>query len=313
MADPPLHTRIPSALAGQRLDQVLAVLFPDYSRSRLQIWIRAGAVRLDGMIPRPRDRVRGGESVEVVPESRREMVWGPEALPITIVYADHALLVIDKPAGCVVHPAAGNWRGTLVNALLHHVPELATVPRAGLVHRLDKDTTGLLVIARTLAAHHALTEQIKSREWIREYEAVVNGVMTGGGQVDAPLGRHPVDRKRIAVVANGRQAVTHYWVVRRFVAHTHLRLRLETGRTHQIRVHLSHLRYPLVGDPLYGGRPHLPAGASLALVNTLQQFNRQALHARRLELSHPTTGETLRCESPWPSDLAYLLECLAIG
>ncbi|CAK0744456.1 23S rRNA pseudouridine(1911/1915/1917) synthase [Gammaproteobacteria bacterium] len=310
-----LHARIPDTLAGQRLDQVLAVLFSDYSRSRLQTWIRAGGVRLDGVVlHRPRDPVRGGETVDIVAELRIEAPWTAESLPLTVVYADSALLVINKPAGLVVHPAAGNHQGTLVNALLHHAPELATLPRAGLVHRLDKDTTGLLVVARTLTAHHALVEQLKDREFMREYEAVVNGVVVAGGQVDAPLGRHPVDRKRMAVVVtSGRHAVTHYRVVQRFAAHTHLRLRLETGRTHQIRVHMTHLHYPLVGDPVYGGRPRLPPMCSPTLAATLQGFNRQALHAIRLGLAHPLTGETLTWEASLPADMVQLLASLAAG
>jgi len=311
-----LHARIPDTLAGQRLDQALAVLFSDYSRSRLQTWIRAGSVRLDGVVLlRPRDQVRGGEEVDVAAELRTETPWAPESIPLTVVYADSALLVINKPAGLVVHPAAGNHQGTLVNALLHYAPELAMLPRAGLVHRLDKDTTGLLVVARTLVAHHALVEQLKDREFMREYEAVVNGVVVAGGKVDAPLGRHPVDRKRMAVVSavGGRHAVTHYRVVHRFAAHTHLRLHLETGRTHQIRVHMTHLRYPLVGDPVYSGRPRLPPLCSPTLAAALQGFGRQALHAIRLGLTHPLTGETLLWEAPLPVDMVQLLELLAAG
>ena len=308
------HIHIPTMLAGWRLDQALATLCSDYSRSCLQSWIRAGAVRLDGMIlTRPRDRVRGGEVVEILVEPQTETQWTPEQLPLTIVYADSALLVVNKPAGLVVHPAAGNYQGTLVNGLLHHAPELAALPRAGLVHRIDKDTTGLLVVARTLVAHHALVEQLKAHEFVREYEAVVNGVMIAGGQVDAPLGRHPVDRKRIAVVAGGRHAVTHYRVIHRFKAHTHLRLRLETGRTHQIRVHMNHLRHPVVGDPVYGGQVRLPPGCSSPLAAVLQGFRRQALHAIRLGLRHPMTGEALMWETDLPSDMMQLLAALASG
>ncbi|CAK0753178.1 23S rRNA pseudouridine(1911/1915/1917) synthase [Gammaproteobacteria bacterium] len=310
---PHLHARIPIALAGQRLDQALAILFPDYSRGRFQTWIRAEAVRLDGEIPRrPRDRVHGGEIVDVAVEefSTDLLSWTPEPLPLTVVYADNALLVVNKPAGLVVHPAAGNRQGTLVNALLHHAPELMTLPRAGLIHRLDKDTTGLLVVARTLVAHHSLVEQLKARELLREYDAVVNGVVVAGGKVEAPLGRHPQDRKRIAVVGNGRPAVTHYRVIHRFPAHTHLRLRLETGRTHQIRVHMNHLHYPLLGDPVYGGRTRLPPGCSSALAAAIQGFGRQALHATRLGFIHPLTGEVLSWEAPFPADMAMLLTLL---
>lgn len=306
-----IHAYIPIELAGQRSDQVLALLFPDYSRSRFQTWIREKAVRLDGVVlQRPRDRVRGGESVEVVAECQADVTWMPEPLPLNVIHADQALLVVNKPAGLVVHPAAGNYQGTLVNALLHYAPELATLPRAGLIHRIDKDTTGLLVVARTLTAHHALVEQLKARELTREYEAVVNGVLVAGGKVEAPLGRHPVDRKRMAVVASGRHAVTHYRVTRRFAAHTHLRLRLETGRTHQIRVHMAHLHYPVVGDPIYGGRLRLPPRCSPALMAMLQNFGRQALHAIRLGLRHPLTGETLTWEVPLPHDMVQLLALL---
>ena len=271
-------------------------------------------VQLDGVpLDRPRDKVRGGEMVEVIVASQTEPRWAPEPLPLTIVYADSALLVVNKPAGLVVHPAAGNYQGTLVNGLLHHAPELVALPRAGLVHRIDKDTTGLLVVARTLAVHHALVEQMKAREFVREYEAVVNGVMVAGGRVDAPLGRHPVDRKRMAVVSGGRQAVTHYRVLHRFTAHTHLRLRLETGRTHQIRVHMTHIHHPVVGDPVYGGRARLPEACSPTLAALLQGFGRQALHAIRLGLNHPLTGESMVWDAPVPPDMVHLLTALTSG
>ncbi len=298
-----LHIDIPNGLAGLRLDQALAILCAEYSRNCLQSWIRAGSVRLDGVVfQRPRDKVRGGETVDILVEPQTETHWAPESLPITVVYADDALLVVNKPAGLVVHPAAGNHQGTLVNGLLHYDPELVTLPRAGLVHRLDKDTTGLLVVARTRVAHHALVEQLKARAFLREYEAVINGVMIAGGRVDAPVGRHPVDRKRMAVVPNGRHAVTHYRVIHRFAAHTHLRVQLETGRTHQIRVHMQHIHHPLVGDPVYGGRS---VGGSVA-----GGFGRQALHAIRLGVNHPRTGEALVWEAPLPADMLDLLAAL---
>lgn len=227
-----------------------------------------------------------------------------------MIYEDDALLVIDKPAGLVVHPAAGNWEGTLVNALLHYASELANLPRAGVVHRLDKDTSGLLVVARTLAAHKSLVTQLQARTVKREYDAVAAGVMTAGGTVEAPIARHPVDRKRMAVVGGGREAVSHYRVARRFRAHTHVKVQLETGRTHQIRVHMAHIHYPLVGDPVYGGRLRVPAGCSEILRETLQHFKRQALHAGALGLLHPASGEAMNWQVPLPTDMKNLLEVL---
>jgi 23S rRNA pseudouridine1911/1915/1917 synthase len=305
-----LHATIPPAAAGRRLDQVLAELFPDYSRSRLQTWIRAGQVQVDGRPGRPRDPVAGGEEVVVEAAAVADTRWLAEALPLQVVYQDRDLLVIDKPAGLVTHPAAGNWSGTLVNGLLHLAPELAALPRAGIVHRLDKETSGLLVVARTLQAHQALVAALARRDVRREYLAVVHGVPTGGGSVDAPIGRHPVERTRMAVVAGGRPAVTHYRVAERFRANALLDVRLETGRTHQIRVHLAHVRHPLVGDPVYGGRPRLPRGATPELRALLQGFPRQALHAARLALAHPRSGEPLAWEAPLPADLAGLLAAL---
>lgn len=303
--------RIPEELAGQRLDQALARLFPQFSRSRLQKWIREGLVQLDGAVPRPRDSVLGGEHVVLTAQIQPETRVVPQAIPLDIVYEDEALIVVDKPAGLVVHPGAGNRDGTLQNALLKHAPELAKVPRAGLVHRIDKQTTGLLVIARTLEAHTALVAELQAREFKREYEAVCVGVLTAGGVVEAPLGRHPTERKRMVVRDGGRHAVTHYRVITRFRAHTHVSLRLETGRTHQIRVHMAHIRHPLVGDPVYGGRPILPKGASAETIQLLQSFRRQALHARRLGLTHPLTGAPMEWESPLPQDMVRLIEALA--
>ena len=232
-------------------------------------------------------------------------------MPVAVLYEDADLLVVDKPAGLVVHPAAGNPDRTLVNALLHRDPDLARLPRSGIVHRIDKDTSGLLVVARTLRAHRSLVEQLREHAVVREYEAVAMGVLTGGGTVDAPIGRDPRHRTRMAVVAGGRPAVTHYRVVARFRAHTHVRVRLETGRTHQVRVHLAHLHHPLVGDPVYGGRLRIPAGCSPELAEALRAFRRQALHAARLELTHPANGAPLHWESPLPADLRALLASLA--
>lgn len=305
-----LTASIPETMSGQRLDQVLAQLFSDYSRARLQQWIREDCVRLNGAIPRPRDKVIGGEQVEIHAWLEPQGEWQAEAIPLDVVFVDEHLLIVNKPAGLVVHPAAGNRDGTLVNALLHYDPELVRVPRAGVVHRLDKDTSGLLVIARTLNAHKALIEMMQRREIGREYQAVVQGVMTAGNTIDAPIGRHPSQRTRMAVVKNGRPAVTHYRVLERFRAHTHVRVQLETGRTHQIRVHMAHIRYPLVGDPVYGGRLRIPPGCSAALNEQLHTFRRQALHAARLELLHPLTGEAMTWQAPLPADMQLLLEVL---
>jgi 23S rRNA pseudouridine1911/1915/1917 synthase len=306
-----LEILAPDSAAGYRLDQLLAERCPDYSRSRLQHWIKTGRVTLDGEACRPREKLRGGERILVRPEPEQEVADEGEAMPLDILFEDDALLVLNKPAGLVMHPAAGNPRGTLLNGLLAHHPALAQVPRAGIVHRLDKETSGLLVVAKTLQAQNALVRQLQARSVAREYRAVTQGVMTAGGKVDAPIGRHPVNRLRMAVVASGKRAVTHYRVLERFRAHTYIRVNLETGRTHQIRVHMAHIHYPLVGDPLYGGRLKLPAGAGEALSETLRHFHRQALHAMRLTLQHPDSGETLSWEAPLPEDFQHLLDALA--
>jgi len=303
--------RIPDDLAGMRIDRVLAQLFPEFSRARLQQWLRDGQVRLDRLPPRsPREKVRGGEEVELSAVIEPDERWRPEAMPLDVVYEDEALIVINKPAGMVVHPAAGNRDGTLLNALLHHDPGLAAVPRAGIVHRLDKDTSGLLVVARTLSAQHILAAQIQARTISREYQAVVVGVMTGGGEVDAPIGRHPTLRTRMAIVARGRRAVSHYRVLERFRAHTHISVRLDTGRTHQIRVHMAHLRHPIVGDPVYGGRLRIPPACSPELNAVLRGFRRQALHAWRLAVEHPTRGEPMEWSADLPQDMRQLLAAL---
>lgn len=298
---------IPEARAGERLDRALADLFPDFSRSRLQKWLKAGAVRVDGAVPRPRDPVAGGERVVIRAELEADGPVEAEPIPLRVVHEDDSILVVDKPANLVVHPGAGNRDGTLQNALLHHDPALAAVPRAGIVHRLDRETSGLMVIARTLAAHKALVEQLQARSVGREYLALVAGTFTAGGRVDAPIGRHPRERTRMAVREGGRRAVTRYRVETRFSAHTLLRCSLETGRTHQIRVHMAHIRHPIVGDPVYGGRPRLPKGASDELIAAIRGFRRQALHAERLTLAHPGSGETLSWQTPVPADFARLL------
>ena len=301
---------VPPEMAGQRLDQALAALFPDYSRSRLQGWIRAGRVRVDGRELRPRDKLDGGEEILLSAALEDETQAEAEPIRLEILHEDEEILVLDKPPGLVVHPGAGNPAGTLVNALLHHRPDLRTLPRAGIVHRLDKDTSGVMVVACTPGAHTALVRQLEERSVKREYQAVCLGVMTGGGTVNAPIGRHPVDRVRMAVREGGREAVTHYRLVERFRGHTHLLCRLETGRTHQIRVHLAHIRHPIVGDPVYGGRLAIPAGASQALAAALRGFRRQALHAVQLELVHPGRGEMVHFEAPLPADFQALLAAL---
>lgn len=295
---------------GLRLDQALARALPQYSRARLQGWIEAGAVKVDGQVPRPRDKVQGGEHVCIQARLEPETRVLAEDLPVDVVYEDRGIFIINKPAGLVVHPGAGNVSHTLQNALLALDPKLALVPRAGLVHRLDKDTSGLMVVARTPEAHAALVEAISAREVERAYLAICVGVMTGGGTVDEPIGRHRTHRTRMAVRADGREAVTNYRVLKRFRGHTLVRAELETGRTHQIRVHLAHIGYPLVGDPVYGTRRRIPKGAGQALIEALDAFKRQALHATRLALAHPLTGEALEWESPLPADMASLLEVM---
>ncbi len=308
--DQRLAARIPEAMAGLRLDRALTELFPDYSRSRLSQWIKSGQVQVNGCCFSPSDKVAGGERVELEVRLEPQESWKPQDIPLHIVYEDDAILVINKPAGLVVHPAAGNPDGTLLNALLHHAPELAQVPRAGIVHRLDKQTTGLMVVARDVTSHIRLVEQLQARTVSRRYSAVVVGVMPSGGTVDAPIGRHRVDRKRMAVTGQGRQAITHYRVAERFAAHSLIDVRLETGRTHQIRVHMAHIRHPLVGDPVYGGRLRIPAGCGDELGETLRNFKRQALHAGRLGIIHPATGEAMEWQTALPEDMAQLLECL---
>lgn len=302
--------RIPEYMAGWRLDQAAAELFADYSRERLKAWIKTSNLTLDGQGAKPKDKVYGGEMLALKATLADDTRFEPEDIPLVVVHEDEDVLVIDKPPGLVVHPGAGNPDGTLLNGLLHYCPALATVPRAGIVHRLDKDTSGLMVVAKTLAAQTSLVEQLQAHSVSRIYDAVVVGTMTAGGTVDAPIGRHPRDRKRQAVNASGKPAVTHYRVLERFRAHTHVRCRLETGRTHQIRVHLSHLHYPLIGDATYGGRLKLPRGVGETLKEVLREFPRQALHARQLAFIHPGSGETVQVRSPLPDELLMLLDFL---
>ena len=305
-----LTAKIPDELAGMRLDQCLAELFPDYSRSKLQVWIKAGRVTVNQLSLKSKDKVDGGEQVELDAEAEEVLEYEAEDIPLHIIYEDDALLIVNKPAGLVVHPAVGHWQGTLVNALLNHDASLKTLPRAGIVHRLDKETSGLLMVAKTLAAHHSLSTQLQERSITREYLALVKGWLTAGGTVDAPLGRHPADRTRNTVREDGKHAVTHYRLEQRFTRHTLLRVKLETGRTHQIRVHMAHIHYPLVGDQVYGGRFQLPNNCSPALEHALRKFKRQALHATRLGLQHPETDEYCEWELPVPDDMAGLLQIL---
>ena len=303
---------IPPELAGQRLDSALARLMPEHSRTRIKGWIEAGAIKVDRAVCKPRDIVQAGSHVRVQ-VTRGEVVRPdvlPEAIALCLIHEDADVLVIDKPAGLVVHPGAGNPRHTLQNALLGLDPSLAALPRAGLIHRLDKDTSGLLVVARTPEAHTSLSRQLEARTMAREYVAVSVGVMTGGGTIDEPIGRHRGDRLRMAIRVSGRPAVTHYRVLERYRAHTYLRVKLETGRTHQIRLHLSHIKYPIVGDPVYGGRFGLPRGATPGLIETLRGFKRQALHAATLAFDHPRSGERLTLQSAVPPDFAQLLGAL---
>ena len=303
---------VPLDAAGRRFDQALAEMFPDYSRSRLSGWVKSGAVTLDGASAAPRQLLRGGEQVRLQVELVAEVTSAPEAIALTIVHEDEHLLVLDKPAGLVVHPGAGNGAGTLLNALLHHDPKLAELPRAGIVHRLDKDTSGLMVVARSIPAVTALVDLLSRHEVERQYEAVVLGTLVSGGTVDAPIGRHMGDRLRQAVRDEeaGKHAVTHYRLRERFRAHSLVQCQLETGRTHQIRVHMAHISHPLLGDPLYGGGLKLPKGATPELIAVMRSFRRQALHAEKLSFVHPVSGEPLSFSAERPADQQALIEAL---
>ena len=309
-SDTPRTAIVPASAAGRRFDAALAELFPEFSRSRLAEWIKSGDARLDGQAVKPRDPVRGGEtaSLDVVLETQTHAL--PEDIPLDVLYEDAHVFVLDKPAGLVVHPGAGNPAGTLVNALLHRDPTLELLPRAGIVHRLDKDTSGVMVVARTLPAHTSLVAQLSAREVHRQYLAIVVGALVSGGTARTGIDRHPRDRVRMAVREDGKDAVTHFRLRERFRNHTALECRLETGRTHQIRVHMTHLKHPIVGDPLYGGSFKLPKGASDELIAALRGFRRQALHAEVLEFAHPVTGEPIRCSAPVPEDMQRLMKLL---
>ncbi|NUF26696.1 23S rRNA pseudouridine1911/1915/1917 synthase [Gilliamella bombicola] len=306
-----LSTEIEQHQLGMRLDQALSELFPDYSRSRIKDWIVNNKVTVNNnIVNKPKERVLGGEKIAINAEIEEETYHQPEDIKLDIVYEDDDILVINKPRDLVVHPGAGNPDGTVLNALLHYHPNIARVPRAGIVHRLDKDTTGLMVVAKTINAQTHLVDALQHREITREYEAVAMGIITAGGTVDQPITRHPTKRTHMAVFPTGKPAVTHYRVMEKYRLHTRLRLRLETGRTHQIRVHMAHIAHPLIGDPLYGGRPRPPKGASESFIQTLRDFDRQALHATMLRLYHPITGELMQWNAPIPQDMQTLIQAL---
>ena len=305
-----LEARIPIQSHGLRLDQVVAELFPDYSRNRLATWIKQGRLTVDGKTMKPRDKALASAHVVLEVVDEPVIDWQPQTIPLDVIFEDEHILVVNKPAGMVVHPAAGHADGTLVNALLGYAPELETLPRGGIVHRLDKETSGIMFVARSALAHKSLVAQLSERTVSRTYCAVCTGALTGGGKIDAPIDRHPTARTKMAVVADGKPAVTHYRIAHRFKHYTQLQINLETGRTHQIRVHMAHRKWPLIGDPVYAGRQRIPAGASEALITALRNFPRQALHAQALEFEHPATGDWMEFETELPDDLVELLEVL---
>ena len=305
-----LEARVPIQCHGMRLDQVAAELFPDYSRNRLATWIKEGRLMVDGRTVKPRDKATASAQVTLMVTDEPVIDWQPQSLPLDIIFEDEHILVVNKPAGVVVHPAAGHADGTLVNALLAHAPELDALPRGGIVHRLDKETSGIMFVARSSLAHKSLVAQLSERTVSRTYGAVCTGALTGGGKIDAPIDRHPTAKTKMAVVADGKPAVTHYRIAHRFKHYTQLQVNLETGRTHQIRVHMAHRKWPLIGDPVYGGRQRVSAGASDLLMSTLRGFPRQALHAKALEFEHPASGDWMEFEIDLPDDLVNLLEVL---
>ena len=305
-----LELTIPDNLGGIRIDQALASLLPDYSRTQIQEWIKNGNVSADGRHPKPRDLIMGGEKILIEATRKAQPEWEAQSIALNIVYEDDALLVINKPIGMVVHPASGSPNNTLLNAILHHAPALKDLPRAGIVHRLDKDTSGLLVIAKTQAALSYLNIQMKKRLITRIYQTIVCGMFTSGGTVDEPIGRHPIQRQRMTVIETGKPAVSHFRIVEKYRNHTRLKVQLETGRTHQIRVHMAHIRHPVLGDQTYGGRLQLPKGASDELIKALREFKRQALHACELGLIHPVTKKPMTWQIPLPEDLQELIRVL---
>lgn len=304
------EARVPPSPGGVRFDAIASQLFPDFSRARLQTWIKDGALTLNGQAARAKDKCYGGETLTLNATLEAQGEWAAEARELDIVFEDDCLLVLNKPAGLVVHPGAGQPEGTLLNALLHHCPALAQVPRAGIVHRLDKDTTGLMVVAKTLAAQTNLVAQLQARTVKREYDALALGTLVGGGTINEPMGRHPTQRVKMAVLEHGKEAITHYTVGERFAHYTLVRCRLATGRTHQIRVHLAHIRHPLVGDKTYGGNRQFAAGLSESLRQAIADFPRQALHAAQLGLIHPVIGADMLWHAERPADFEQLLDRL---
>ena len=311
-SDNQLQQVVPEELHGSRLDVAAAKLFPNYSRSRLAEWIKSGRMLLDGQCAKPRDKVMTDSLVLLTPEQEKRVDWLAEPLPIDIIYEDEHLIVLNKPAGLVTHPAAGHASGTLVNGLLSYAPEVSELPRGGIVHRLDKDTSGVMFAARSSLGHRSLVAQLSDRSVTRVYSAVCRGYLTGGGTIDAPIGRHPASRTKMAVVEEGKPAITHYRIEQRFAHHTHLKVHLESGRTHQIRVHLAWRKHPLIGDPVYAGRAVRPVGASHRLLSILSDFRRQALHSQQLIFDHPVTGRRLDFSAPLPSDMSTLLSVLEV-
>lgn len=305
-----LDFEIPPDLAGLRLDQALAKCLPDYSRANIQSWVKSGQITVNEQTARNRDKVQGEEQIALRVELET-LEDHAQDIPLNIIHEDEEIIVIDKPAGLVVHPGAGNPNNTLVNALLFHHPAAEDLPRAGIVHRLDKDTSGLMVIAKTLASHNALVKAIQNREVKRHYIAIVNGQFIAGGTIDAPIGRHPHNRLKMAITHNGKTAITHYRIRQKYIEHTALDIELETGRTHQIRVHFASKQHPLIGDKIYGYRPHFPKSCSEELKDILRNFPRQALHASQLKLTHPTTQEELAFKSELPEDIVLLCRLLS--
>ncbi len=307
-----IEIQIPAEMAGSRLDRVTSELIDDFSRARLQIWIKDGTITIDGEAVAPRHKVKGGEwLVADLPEATKpDSTVVAEAIALDIHYEDDDLLVINKPAGLVMHTAPGNYAGTLQNGLLHHDPALAGIPRAGIVHRLDKETSGLVMVARTLSAHNSLVQQLQDRTVHRHYDAILIGVPVAGGTIDEPIGRHPVDRKRMSVNERGKPAITHYRLAKKFKRHSHVTVKLETGRTHQIRVHMAHIRFPLIGDVVYGGRRQIPGGVSDDVKAAVMAFPRQALNATELGIEHPSSGEEIQWSVPLPTDMQQLLDVL---
>jgi len=302
---------IPERMTGQRLDVALSEMLPDYSRSKITAWIKSGEALINHKPFKPKDKVNGSEMVELTISQKQNNDWVGEDIPLNVIFEDDDIIVLNKAVGLVTHPGAGNWSGTLANALLHYDPKLATLDRAGIVHRLDKNTSGLMVVSRNEKSQKYLVEQLQKHSVSREYSAIVYGHMVAGGTIDEPIGRDTKDRVKQAVSSHGKEAVTHYRVIDRYQNHTHIKAILETGRTHQIRVHLSHIGYPLMGDPMYGCKFRFPKKADVILKEAIVNFKRQALHARKLTLTHPISGELMSWKAPLPEDMLALLDVLS--